>query len=266
MVSLWFKLYFLILFLFGSNNGFTLSSILWDPSNPIFNAAKCSKDSTKFCAIMYDEINLLCGNQYLNTYPIAYMSKNFFYNVYSTTNITEFENRDATNLEPLHKCHPKWDVKEEKLYFDHFKYIFKQNVGQTVYFFTTSDGTKKSLDYTVGLTETKHMQFSVSLRSEENLECRHRVNLCLQDNSGNPTAIPLRSEQENTFAHSVKHPMVLLLLFGLLVFGVVIGMVASIYFTQFFRKKKGSVSTSSFGDDYCANTSNLLSKPAGQKC
>ncbi|XP_065654030.1 uncharacterized protein LOC136080794 isoform X2 [Hydra vulgaris] len=237
MVSVWFKLYFLILFLFGSNYGLTLSSILWDPNNPIFNAAKCSKDSTKFCAIIYDEINLLCGNQYLNTYPIAYMSTNFFYNVYLTTNITVFENRDATNSELLYKCHPKWDVKEEKLYFDHFKYIFKQSVGQTAYFFTTSDGTIKSLNNIVGLSQTNHMQFSVSLQSEENLECRHRVNLCLQDNTGNPTAAPLRSKQENTFAHCVKHPEILSLLFGLLFFGLFIGIVASRCFVQFFRKK-----------------------------
>ncbi|XP_057298426.1 uncharacterized protein LOC130629292 [Hydractinia symbiolongicarpus] len=168
-------------------------NILWDPRNPIFNTTKCGDNARKFSAYIDDSVTVLCGNpEILNTFTDKQINyANFHYNMFVTTDIETYNNRNGQKAKKIHTCQVRQAVMKNMAYttLDTFLLLskFRGDINEwtnmyekTYYFFTTSDGTKKSLSNKEGVNATKDMRFELYICNSTSKICpnRERVNVC----------------------------------------------------------------------------------------
>ena len=142
----------MILFLFIlQTEGFTFPSLFWDHRNPIFNKDQCHPSSTMVHLHQYDLLNFVCGNSYLNAFPVddnEYNKPDFNYNIYMTDNDTVFLNRDVQSATLFHTCNPTWNIEQQKLYLDQISYRVKKF---PFYFFSVIN-TKPNATHSMRIT------------------------------------------------------------------------------------------------------------------
>ncbi|XP_057298425.1 uncharacterized protein LOC130629291 [Hydractinia symbiolongicarpus] len=227
-------------------------NILWDPRNPIFNTTKCGDNARKFSAYIDDSVTVLCGNsEILNTFTDKQINPaNFHYNMFVTTDIETYNNRNGQKAKKIHTCQVKQAVMKNMAYttLDTFLLLskFKGDINEwtnmiekTYYFFTTSDGTKKSLSNKEGVNATKDMRFELYICNATSKICpnRERVNVC-------PGELPLSYTQRSSDDHinndSVLSKQPAYIVFLVASVALMVGFMLGIAFTVFRKKyKKG---------------------------
>lgn len=226
-------------------------NILWDPRNPIFNTTKCGDDARKFSAYIDDTVKVLCGNpEILNTFTDKQINpSDFFYNIFVTTDIETYNNRNGQKAKNIYTCQVKRAVMNNMAYItlDSFSLIskFRGDINEwanmyekTYYFFTTSDGTENSLNNTEGVNATKDMRFELYICNATSKICpnRERVNVC-------PGQLPVSDTQKSSDDNHINDDSVWSKQSAYIVFlvvAVVIGFMLGIASTMFRKRyKKG---------------------------
>jgi len=214
-----------------SGNGYELPDIVWDPVNPIFNDKTCGASSRRFSLKFNDDLSILCGNMKINnavkSNTKAKDPSRYYFNIYRTTNIDSYINADSTDAKLIHVCRQKYMLRksgnvdviiQKKELFNYksaFSGVYKE--GGTYYFFTTSDGTKSSINNTIGAQATRHMRFEVYIcRQQEACEGRARVNTCLKPKNSKIIA----SDDSSSL---LSEPQFVLSIIGALIAGLAMG-------------------------------------------
>lgn len=194
-----------LLFTFSIATGLQFPDISWDPYDPMYNETQCGHQSKVFKVRQGDMVNIICRNRDLNNAIVTQPknNKNLYYNIHVTDNFELYANRrtrdqNGSEASTIHRCQENLykDSIKIKTTVEKYKVIFSRwgstkgrifEVGKTYYFFTTSNGTKASLQNTIAPNATRHMGFEVYVcRANETCENRVRIHRCIIENNKTP--------------------------------------------------------------------------------
>lgn len=224
-------------------------NILWDPRNPIFNTTKCGYSSRKFSAYIDDTVTVVCGSpKILNTFTDKIINpESFYYNMFVTSDIQTYVKRDGRKSKKIYTCQVKRVVEnnEAHLMLVSFSLMSKfrgdineweNKYAKTFYFFTTSDGTIESVNYTEGVNATKDMRFQLFICNSSAKLCpgRERLNVC----PGQLTTMSPLTVQPKYLPKCTKITLYVLLICLALALGFFLGIVAA--FMYFCHKNNAS--------------------------
>lgn len=142
--------------------GLYLADILWDTQNPLFNKSLC--EPLMLFAKFGDRVTFVCGHP--NIYPRATPSSSirkpeeFYHNIYYTNDIEIFNARDGSKSTLVYNCKAEGNGANFERYLVYtYSFVVNPfrmanmpgfNEGTSHYFFSTSDGTKGSLNNMIG--------------------------------------------------------------------------------------------------------------------
>lgn len=159
---LWLSFFLQFIVIFVKCEGLYLADILWDTQNPLFNKSLC--EPLMLFAKYGDRVTFVCGHP--NIYPRANPSSSirrpeeFYHNIYYTNDVEIFKARDGSKSTLVYNCKAEGNGANFERYLVYtYSFVVNPfrmgnmpgfNEGTSHFFFSTSDGTKGSLNNKIG--------------------------------------------------------------------------------------------------------------------
>jgi len=247
----------ILLLTFSYSWQLNLNGIFWDPQNPIFNQALCTRNSRVLHAQLNDELNILCGNPSLSKVfqgDVGSQSTLFNYNVYLTDNSNVYRERNGSKANPIYNCELKKD--NQNYVLQSFKFVLSERLppgqlgkfkgfkeGKSYWLFTTSNGTKSSLNKKVGSSDSMGVEIKICFENTL-CEARYRPNLCIEksnamiSNDAQAQRAETGERKSGSFQKTFQKPEFIIGVLVALVVGIVFGVVVGIKRGQCVREQK----------------------------